>query len=247
MKIRNVFLLPILLTPLTVCAGQISIERVEPPSWWTGFKETGLQLLVYGNDISRYRPSVDYPGVSIERVEKVKSPNYLFVYLNISDETLPGNFDITFSEKGLTLTHSYSLLEKNPDPAYTKGFDSSDAIYLITPDRFANGDASNDTIEGMGDVLDRNRPYGRHGGDIQGIVDSLDYISNMGFTAIWLNPLLENRMPSYSYHGYSTTDFYRIDPLLFSPAIVTFINLDTGRSFRYGQMRPDVLRESFTT
>jgi len=212
MKQKTLLVLLVLLMPLTACADVATIDRVEPPFWWTGFEETELQLLVYGKDISMYTPSLDHPGVAIERVEKVKSPNYLFLYLNIGDEAEPGDFEITFSGNGLTLTHPYSLLEKNPDPAHAKGFTSADAIYLITPDRFANGDTANDNVEGMGDMVDRSEPGGRHGGDIQGIIDSLDYISGMGFTAIWLNPLLENRMPTYSYHGYSTTDFYQVDP-----------------------------------
>ena len=212
MNRKLLILLIVLLMPLTACAAEATIDRVEPPFWWTGFKETQLQLMVYGNDISMYTPSIDYRGISIERVEKVKSPNYLFLYVDVSPQASPGTFDINFSSKGLSLTHSYKLLEKNPDPAHTKSFDSSDAIYLITPDRFVNGETANDNVEGMGDALDRNQPGGRHGGDIQGIVDSLDYISDMGFTAIWLNPLLENRMPTYSYHGYSTTDFYQVDP-----------------------------------
>jgi hypothetical protein len=201
-----------LLAPLALVAAPADIQRVEPPNWWTGFQETSLQLMVYGREISMYQPSVDYPGVTIERVEKVNSPNYLFVYLDIAPETRPGRFDIAFSGKGLTLTHPYELRARNPDPAYTRGFDSSDAIYLITPDRFANGDPGNDNVEGLGDPADRGNPGGRHGGDIQGIIDNLDYIKGMGFTAVWLNPLLENAMPSYSYHGYATTDFYRVDP-----------------------------------
>jgi glycosidase len=201
-----------LFTCLTAWSGQASISRVEPPSWWTGFKETGLQLLVYGENISEFSPALDYPGVSVKRVERVKSPNYLFVYLDIGIEAKPGEFDITFSGAGEVLTHRYRLQQKNPDKAYTRGFSPVDTIYLITPDRFANGNADNDDVEGMGDKVDRTNPGGRHGGDIQGIADHLDYISELGFTAIWLNPLLENRMPSYSYHGYATTDFYRVDP-----------------------------------
>jgi glycosidase len=200
-----------LLFPLTACSEPATIDRVEPPHWWTGFRETQLQLLVYGNDISMYQPAVDYPGVSIQRVEKVKSPNYLFVYLDIAPDTQPGSFDVVFSGKGLTLTHRYELRRKNPDPAHARGFDASDAIYLITPDRFANGDIANDNVDGMGDPANRADKDGRHGGDIEGIGRHLDYIAGLGFTAIWLNPLLENRMARVSYHGYATTDFYRVD------------------------------------
>jgi glycosidase len=209
---RQKFILLLLLLPLSAFAGEATISRLEPPFWWTGFRETRLQLLVYGQDISRYAPAVEHPGVSIVRTERVQNPDYLFLYLDISAEARPGEFNIRFSGKGRTFTHNYLLKEKNPNPEHTKAFSTADAIYLITPDRFANGDPSNDNIEGMGDEVDRSNPGGRHGGDIQGIADHLDYISDMGFTAIWLNPLLENRMPSYSYHGYSTTDFYQVDP-----------------------------------
>ena len=201
-----------LLFPLAACSEPATIDRVEPPHWWTGFRESELQLLVYGSDISMYRPTVDYPGVSIDRVETVDSPNYLFVYLDVSAAAQPGAFDISFSGKGLTLTHRYELKQKNPDPDYARGFDASDAIYLITPDRFVNGNAGNDNVDGMGDPVNRADQDGRHGGDIEGIGQALDYIAELGFTSIWLNPLLENRMPQVSYHGYSTTDFYRVDP-----------------------------------
>ena len=168
--------------------------------------------MIHGNEITRFTPEIDYPGVSIERVERVQSPDYLFVYLSLDTEVKPGEFDIVFSHGDENLTHRYSLRQKDPDPAHASGFSPADSIYLITPDRFANGDSGNDVVDGMGDHADRNRPGGRHGGDIQGIIDSLGYIESMGFTAIWLNPLLENAMPEYSYHGYSTTDFYRVDP-----------------------------------
>jgi len=212
MNIRALTFLLLLIIPFSTCAEQTVIERVEPPFWWTGFKETQLQLLVYGDDISAYSATIDHPGISIERLKTVRSPNYLFLYLNIKAQTKPGSFDIQFSADGQTVVHSYDLLQRNPDPAHSKGFDSSDAIYLITPDRFANGDKNNDTVDGMKEGLNRGAPGGRHGGDIKGIVDSLDYIAGMGFTAIWLNPLLENNMQEYSYHGYSTTDFYKVDP-----------------------------------
>ena len=204
--------LSMLLMSTTAWSGEGSTLRVEPPNWWTGFKETGLQLMVHGENIGRYDVVLQHPGVSIQRMVRVKSPNYLFVYLDVSAETQPGTFDITFTRDGQVLTYPYRLREKNPDPEHTRGFSSSDSIYLITPDRFVNGDPGNDNVKGMGDAIDRSNPGGRHGGDIQGMVDRLDYISELGFTAIWLNPLLENKMPTYSYHGYSTTDFYRVDP-----------------------------------
>ena len=196
--------------PLQACASNATIERVEPPFWWTGFKETGLQLMVYGEGISDYKPSINHDGVTIQRVEKVESPNYLFLYLDIA-MAFAGDFDIVFTDNNRELKHTYSLLEKNPDPAHTAGFDGSDAIILITPDRFANGDPSNDNVDGMPDKLNRADKNGRHGGDIKGIADSLDYIQDMGFTSIWLNPVLENNMPAFSYHGYAATDFYRVD------------------------------------
>ena len=209
---NRICLLVLLLFVNPVPAFAAAIERVEPPFWWTGFKDTRLQLLVHGDGIAGYTPSVDYAGVSIEQAVRTDSPNYLFLYLRLGPQTVPGSFQITFTGPESELKLDYSLLEKNPDPAHASGFDASDAIYLITPDRFANGDRDNDNIEGMGDEADRSNPGGRHGGDIQGIIDRLGYIREMGFTAIWFNPLLENKMPSYSYHGYSTTDFYRVDP-----------------------------------
>jgi glycosidase len=210
MNRKVLVLIIVFILPLQACAANATIERVEPPLWWTGFKETGLQLMVYGKGISGYTPAIGHEGITIQRVEKVKSPNYLFLYLDIANAA-PGKFDIVFSGKGAELKHTYELLARNPDPAHTAGFDGSDAIILITPDRFANGDPANDNIEGMPDKLNRADKDGRHGGDIRGIADSLDYISEMGFTAIWLNPVLENNMPAFSYHGYAATDFYQVD------------------------------------
>ena len=188
------------------------IQRIEPPNWWTGFRHPDLQLLIYGPGIAAYHPDVDHAGVRVLRAERGSSPNYLFVYLHIDAEAQPGVFDLVLKGPDGSLVQPYELLAKNADPGHARGFDASDAIYLITPDRFANGNPANDTIDGLGDPADRSDPDGRHGGDIEGIASSLDYIADMGFTAIWLNPLLENRMPRFSYHGYATTDFYRVDP-----------------------------------
>ena len=196
----------------TCSAEAASLDRVEPPFWWQGFKHQELQLLVHGDNIGDLTPSVEYPGVSVARVERVENQNYLFIYLAISDTAEPGNIDIEFKRDDLRFVHAYELRQRDPDQARTTGFTSADVIYMITPDRFVNGDRSNDTVESLGDAEDRSDDYGRHGGDIAGITQRLDYINDMGFTAVWLNPVLENAMPESSYHGYATTDFYAVDP-----------------------------------
>ena len=197
-----------------VAATDDSVLRVEPPFWWQGFEHRELQLLVHGDDVGGLSASVDYPGVSVDRVIPADSPNYLFVYLDISSSAAPGNFDIVLGNDERTLVHSYELRAKNPDPDHTKAYSSADVVYLITPDRFANGDESNDSVDGYADGLDRADDYGRHGGDLAGIAQHLDYIADMGFTQVWLNPVLENNQPRASYHGYATTDFYKVDPRL---------------------------------
>ncbi|MGB5257159.1 MAG: alpha-amylase family glycosyl hydrolase, partial [Woeseiaceae bacterium] len=188
------------------------IERVEPPFWWHGFKNQALQLLVYGKDISEYVPSVDHAGISVARVERGDSPNYLFVYLEIGSAARAGTFNIVFQREDESTAYAYELREKNSDPAHVSGFSNSDVIYMITPDRFANGDASNDSLDAYEDKLDRSDDYGRHGGDLAGIMERLGYINDMGFTAVWLNPVLENAMSESSYHGYAMTDLYKVDP-----------------------------------
>lgn len=197
---------------LALNAGAQNLDRVEPPNWWTGMKEPNLQLLVHGENIAATDVSLDYQGVELEAVTKVENPNYLFVDLKLAKDVKPGKFDIHFKmgEKEVA-TYSYELWERTPNSAMREGFNSSDVIYLITPDRFANGDPSNDEIAGMKEGLNRNDKWGRHGGDIRGIINSLDYIKSLGYTAVWLNPVLENDMQRESYHGYACTDFYKVD------------------------------------
>ncbi len=185
------------------------IERVEPPSWFTGMKETVVQLMVYGRDIGSFDASVSYPGAEVTTVIKTDNPNYLFVNLNIG-KAAPGTVTLTFTRGKTRLTHEYPLFDK-PAGAM-RGFDASDVIYLLMPDRFANGDPSNDDLEDMLEKNDRSNPGGKHGGDLKGIADNLDYLKDLGVTGIWLNPFLENNQHRSSYHGYSTTDFYRSDP-----------------------------------
>ncbi|TYA69923.1 glycoside hydrolase family 13 protein [Seonamhaeicola marinus] len=190
------------------------INRVEPLNWWVGFKNKSLQLLVHHPNISEATPSINYEGVTIEKVQKADSPNYVFIDLNIPDGTKAGKFNIQFAFKnGEVKEHTYELKSRLKPAEDFVGFDSSDAIYLITPDRFANGNLDNDIVASMNETsIDRKDGYKRHGGDIEGITKHLDYISDLGFTAIWPCPLLTNDMSEGSYHGYAMTNFYEIDP-----------------------------------
>ena len=189
------------------------IEIVHPPNWWIGFENQNLQLLVKGENISQYGVSINYPGVSIAQIHKADSPNYLFLDLIISSNTKAGTFKIRFNNGNEKIIYDYNLENKRNLNGQVNGFDSSDVIYLITPDRFANGNYSNDIINKLQEnKIDRNDNYARHGGDFEGIINNMDYIKNMGFTSLWLNPVLINDMKEGSYHGYATTDYYTPDP-----------------------------------
>jgi len=203
------------------------LERVEPPNWFIGFKDTSLQLLVKEDNIGKASPTISYEGVSILKVNKARSENYLFIDLNINAATKPGKFDILFTfNNGTIKTHTYELKSREKAADDYIGFNSADAIYLITPDRFSNADITNDfgskgsKINENGEAVqflkensvNRANDYARHGGDIKGITNHLEYINEMGFTAIWSCPLLTNDMPRSSYHGYAITDLYEIDP-----------------------------------
>ncbi|GGW26428.1 glycoside hydrolase family 13 protein [Arenibacter certesii] len=190
------------------------IVRVEPPNWWVGFKNTDFQLMVKATNIAKSVPEISKKGISIKKTTEGSSPNYLFIDLNISDKVGPCFFIIEFKFKdGDLKTHRYELKERvKPGEEYI-GFNSSDVIYLITPDRFANSEAIKNTVSHLIDnSIDRNNDYARHGGDIKGITKHLDYIDDMGFTTIWPTPVLLNDMEQESYHGYAITDFYQVDP-----------------------------------
>ena len=189
------------------------IDIVHPPNWWIGFENQNLQLLVKGKKISTYELDIKYPGVKIKQIYKADSPNYLFIDLFISKKTKPGVFKLKFKKENNLLTYDYKLDFKRTLSNQSQGFDSSDVIYLITPDRYANGDYSNDIINDLHEnKIDRKDDYARHGGDLRGIFKNIDYIKEMGFTSIWLNPVLINDMKEGSYHGYATTDYYTVDP-----------------------------------
>ena len=187
------------------------IKRIEPPFWWAGFQNKELQLMVYGDNISKLNPKISYKGIQITKVHKVNSPNYLFIDLLLK-KNKPKEFSIKFYEgKKRVLEYNYELFKRQKTNDKKETLNSADVIYLITPDRYANGDEKNDEIDLLLEKPNRKNKDGRHGGDLQGIINNLDYIEDMGFTQIWLNPVLENNQPDYSYHGYSTTDYYKID------------------------------------
>jgi len=189
-----------------------AIAHMEPPFWWAGMQDQKLQLMVHGERIADLEPSLSYPGVRIAAVTRVQSRNYLFIDLVLDPKVRPGDVQIAFSGAGRTASYSYRLLAREPGSRERMGFSSKDAIYQVMPDRFANGDPSNDSVEGMPDKLDRKGGLGRHGGDIKGMIDNLGYIKDMGFTQLWPTPLIENNSRAYSYHGYAATDLYKIDP-----------------------------------
>ena len=197
-----------------VVVSNTSLDKVEPPHWWIGFKDQALQLLVKEDNIGSYTPEINYSGISIDKVHTAKSENYLFIDLQIANNTKAGKFDIVFKkENGEEKTHTYELKDRVKASDEYFGFDSSDAIFLITPDRFANGDESNDIVQGLNETLiDRTHGYKRHGGDLRGIINHIDYIHELGYTAIWPTPVLINNMYDGSYHGYAITDYYQVDP-----------------------------------
>lgn len=189
-----------------------AIDHLEPPFWWAGMASNKLQLMVHGAHIADLQPSLTYPGVRIAAVTRVANPNYLFIDLVMDPDAVPGAFDIAFKGSDRSTTYRYELRQRIAGSAQRHGFDSTDVIYLLMPDRFANGDPSNDSVAGLADKGDRKLGYGRHGGDIEGMIDHLDYIQAMGFTQLWPTPLVTNDMPKASYHGYAATDHYQIDP-----------------------------------
>lgn len=195
-----------------------NVTRIDPTNWFADMQDPTLQLMVYGKDIKFADITTDYPNVKIDSLVRLDSPNYLLVYLNLKGAK-PGEVTLTFSNKnGKKTTKKFQLKAREMAGADRKGFDISDVLYMLMPDRFANGNPKNDVIKGMEDQLcDRNEPSLRHGGDLEGLRQHLDYFTDLGVTALWLTPVLENDRPAdggkYStYHGYATTDYYRVDP-----------------------------------
>lgn len=196
---------------------KVDITRIEPENWFAGMKNPQVQLMVYGHNIREAQVSTDYPGAKIDSLVRLDSPNYLLIYLNLNGAQ-PGNMPLTFTQGGSKKRVMYAIKPRTMQGEDRKGFTNADVLYMLMPDRFANGNPKNDVVKGMRDELcNRNEPSLRHGGDIEGIRQHLDYFKELGVTALWFTPLLENDRPAdegkYStYHGYATTNYYRVDP-----------------------------------
>lgn len=200
---------------INIHAANINLDKIDPPFWYTGMQSPELQLMVYGAEIGNASVTVDYPGVSLSSIVRLDSPNYLLVYLHLKSDVKPGNIKLTFNIGKKKLIREYELKERAHKGCEHMGFDASDVLYLLMPDRFANGNPDNDQVTGMAPYkVDRSDPNARHGGDLAGIEQHLNYFSDLGVTALWFTPVLENNMEGGSYHGYATTDYYKIDPRL---------------------------------
>lgn len=190
-----------------------TVKQIDPPNWFTGMEQGDLQLLVYGENISQSTFSISYAGVTVKNIDTTQSRNYLVINLSLDHNLSPGIATLNFAKGRKKISIPYSFIAK-PKVATTP-ISSADAIYLLMPDRFANADPSNDRIVGMYDQsLNRDSLVHRHGGDLQGVINNLSYIRSLGFTAIWLNPVMQNNQPTESYHGYACTHHYKVDERL---------------------------------
>lgn len=207
----------ILLAQAFLMSAQVKIDRIDPTDWYAGMKDPSLQLMVYGQNIGAADVSTDYPGVRLDSLVRLDSPNYLLVYLNLQGAQ-PGEMTLSFRQGKQNKRVKYLLKTREMAGEKHMGFTNKDVLYMLMPDRFANGNPKNDAFKTMQDKLcDRREPSLRHGGDLEGIRRHLGYFNELGVTALWLTPVLENDRPAdegkYStYHGYATTDYYRVDP-----------------------------------
>ena len=202
-------------TTLTMNAA-VKIDRIEPTDWYVGLKDASLQLMVYGKDIKTANVTTDYPGVKIDSLVRLDSPNYLLVYMNVKDAQ-PGTMTLLFQQGKQKKKVNYTLKAREKKGEERYGFSNADVLYMLMPDRFASGRTDNDQIKGLRPYKnDRTQPSLRHGGDLEGIRQHLDYFKELGVTALWFTPVLENDSPDHgtqsTYHGYATTNYYRVDP-----------------------------------
>ncbi|MDR2474897.1 MAG: cyclomaltodextrinase N-terminal domain-containing protein, partial [Bacteroidales bacterium] len=208
---KNYFIISLMITSLFRLASAAEIKNVQPAFWWAGMQHAELQILVHGEGIGASEVHFTTKNLDLKEVVRLENQNYLILYVN-TQHAVPEKFNIVLKNGNNKTEIPYEIRQREPDARNIKGFDASDVLYLIMPDRFANGNPANDEIFGY--PINRENPNSRHGGDIAGIEQHLDYIENLGVTAIWLNPILENNMNENeypAYHGYATTDFYKVD------------------------------------
>ncbi len=197
----------------TSARNNVAIQHVEPPFWWADMQSEELMVMVHGTNIAALSVEVDYEGVEINRITKTENTNYLFLFLTIQATAKPGTLIFSFTKNGKEVgQHAYPLKQRKVGSAERKGFGPQDVIYLLMPDRFSNGNPENDSTDDTLEKVNRWKKDGRHGGDLQGIMNKLDYLADLGITAIWPTPVLEDNMDSVSYHTYAITNLYKIDP-----------------------------------
>ena len=213
---KKIVLFMLLMSSVMSMTAAVDVSRIDPTDWFVGMKDASLQLMVYGKNIKSAEVTVDYPGVSIDSIARLESPNYLLVYLNLK-EAKAGEMVLNFRQGKQSKKVKYRLKKREMAGEKRMGFTNEDVLYMLMPDRFANGNPKNDVIKTMRDkTCDRTAPSLRHGGDMEGIRQHLDYFKQLGVTALWFTPVLENDSPNNgkhsTYHGYATTDYYKVDP-----------------------------------
>jgi glycosidase len=222
----------------------VKTPRLFPSSWWVGMKHNQVEVIIHDNLIAEAKIQINYPGVSIVKIEKETNPNYLFVTIKIAPTAKIGSFNLVATTGKNAKRYSFELLGKKSIRSQEEYVNASDLIYLIMPDRFANGDYSNDIIPSMNQKeIDRTKMFFRHGGDLKGIVNNLDYLKHLGVTTLWLNPIFENDQPYASYHGYAITDHYNIDRRLGDNKQFRFL-CDTMKSLKM-KMVMDIVHNHF--
>lgn len=211
--IKRIFALSIILISVpSVSFAQYEIKHADPSFWWAGMENPRLTLTFHGKNLAVLNPVASYPGITVETITRTENPNYLFVTLLLDHAVQPGKVKIEFyKDKKPVLTHFFEIKQRASGSANRSSFGPQDVVYLLMPDRFANGNINNDQVDALTEKTERSNPNGRHGGDIQGIIDHLDYLKDLGITSIWTTPVLEDNLPVYSYHTYAITDLYKID------------------------------------
>lgn len=217
---------------LVVYSQSLRVDKVEPPNWWSGMKHNKIQLMIYGENLSGIKAEFDCEKVKVNKVHNSDNSAYAFIDVEILNEAEAGTYKLLINKGNEEFEIQYELLEREKNKNIQQGFSNEDVIYLLMPDRFVNGDVTNDSVSGYYDSMQYIEKQKRYGGDIQGIINKLDYLKDLGITAIWCTPLVENNT-FRSYHGYAATDFYNIDPRLGSNELYKkFVDESHSKGFK---------------